>query len=158
MPRASLKKPLKKTAKEAPKAKAETSALEETRYFEAVGRRKTAIARVRIRESKTPGFTINEKPIGSYLQETEYQKIAAESLEKGSPGKTFAVSAKVGGGGIHAQAEALRQGIARALVKFDNELRPSLKTLGFLTRDPRMRERKKFGLKRARRARQWRKR
>ena len=64
----------------------------------------------------------------------------------------------VRGGGSHAQAEAIRQGIARGLEKFDSQLRSSLKTLGFLTRDPRMRERKKFGLKRARRARQWRKR
>ena len=68
------------------------------------------------------------------------------------------MSVLVRGGGLHAQAEAIRQGLARALVKMDADLRPNLKALGFLTRDSRMRERKKFGLKRARRARQWRKR
>jgi len=113
---------------------------------------------VRIWQSKTPTFSINEKTMADHLQESEYKKIASEALEKGIPGTTFAVSARVKGGGPHAQAEAIRQGIARGLVKFDEQLRSNLKTLGYLTRDPRMRERKKFGLKRARRARQWRKR
>lgn len=127
-------------------------------YYEAVGRRKTAIARVRVSPSAKPNFTVNEKPFEHFIQDLEYQVIAKESLEKGSPDKTFEVSVLVRGGGPHAQAEAIRHGIARALVKMDLELRANLKTLGFLTRDPRMRERKKFGLKRARRARQWRKR
>lgn len=129
-----------------------------TLYYETVGRRKTAIARIRLSESSKPDFVVNAKPFEHYVQDTECQTIAKEALEKGSPGKTFAVSARVQGGGPHAQAEAIRQGIARALVKMDPELRANLKVLGFLTRDPRMRERKKFGLKRARRARQWRKR
>ena len=132
--------------------------LEKIPYVEAVGRRKTAIARVRLSLSAKSQFIVNEKPLEEYVQEAAYQTIAKESLEKGSPDKTFAVSALVYGGGPHAQAEAIRQGLARALVKMDAELRPNLKTLGFLTRDSRMRERKKFGLKRARRARQWRKR
>jgi len=127
-------------------------------YFETVGRRKTAIARIRLSESSKPDFVVNAKPFERYIQDTECQAIAKEALEKGSPGKSFAVSALVRGGGPHAQAEAIRAGIARALVKMDPGLRINLKVLGFLTRDPRMRERKKFGLKRARRARQWRKR
>ncbi len=127
-------------------------------YFEAVGRRKTAIARIRLSPSSKADFVVNEKPLKEYVQESAYQITATESLEKGSPGKNFAVTVLVRGGGPHAQAEAIRQGTARALVKMDPELRANLKTLGFLTRDSRMRERKKFGLKRARRARQWRKR
>ncbi len=127
-------------------------------YYESVGRRKTAIARVRISPSAKSDFVVNEEPFEHFIQDVEYQAIAKESLEKGSPDKNFQVSVLVRGGGPHAQAEAIRHGIARALVKMDAELRPNLKTLGFLTRDPRMRERKKFGLRRARRARQWRKR
>ena len=127
-------------------------------YYEAVGRRKTAIARIRLFEGAKKDFVVNEKPLDAHIQSAEYQKIAKEALEKGVHGKAFSVSVRVQGGGPHAQAEAIRQGIARALVKFDAELRTNLKALGFLTRDSRMRERKKFGLKRARRARQWRKR
>jgi len=134
------------------------SPLKQTSYYEAVGRRKTAIARIRLSESSKPDFVVNEKPLADYVQNIEYQAIAKVALEKGSPDKSFAISALVRGGGPHAQAEAIRQGIARALVKMDSELRPIVKSLGFLTRDSRMRERKKFGLKRARRARQWRKR
>jgi small subunit ribosomal protein S9 len=128
------------------------------KYYEAVGRRKTAIARVRLTVSKQPEFIVNAKPLEILIQDAEHQRTAREAIEKGVAGKVFTVSVKVRGGGVHAQAEAMRQGISRALVKFDGELRTNLKTLGFLTRDPRMRERKKFGLKRARRARQWRKR
>ena len=131
---------------------------EKISYVEAVGRRKTSTARIRLSLSDKPQFVVNEKPLEEYVQEAAYQVVAKESLEKGSPDKSFAVSVLVYGGGPHSQAEAIRQGLARALVKMDPELRPNLKTLGFLTRDSRMRERKKFGLKRARRARQWRKR
>ncbi|MEK7542389.1 MAG: 30S ribosomal protein S9 [Patescibacteria group bacterium] len=135
-----------------------SSPIKASPYFEAVGRRKTAVARIRLFASAKPDFVVNQKPLKEYVQESQYQTVARESLEKGSPGKSFAVTVLVRGGGPHAQAEAIRQGIARALVKMDPELRVNLKTLGFLTRDSRMRERKKFGLKRARRARQWRKR
>jgi small subunit ribosomal protein S9 len=127
-------------------------------YVEAIGRRKTAVARVRLFPATKNQFTVNKKPLEGHVQEKSHQSIVLESLEKGSPGKTFDVSVVVSGGGPHAQAEAIRQGVARALVEIDPELRTNLKALGFLTRDPRMRERKKFGLKRARRARQWRKR
>lgn len=127
-------------------------------YIEAVGRRKTAVARVRISPSAVNSFVINAKPFEHYIQNSLYQTIAKESLEKGNVGKPMNVSVLVRGGGPRAQAEAIRHGLARALVKMDSELRATVKALGFLTRDSRMRERKKFGLKRARRARQWRKR
>jgi small subunit ribosomal protein S9 len=134
--------------------KAET----QEKYFEAVGRRKTAIARIRLTESKSNAFSVNEKLLEDYVQAKNNQVIAKESLEKVVPEKKFLVSVLVKGGGPHAQAEAIRQGISRALVKLNPDFRAHLRVLGFLTRDPRMRERKKFGLKRARRARQWRKR
>ena len=130
----------------------------EEKYYEAVGRRKTAIARVRLFESGKDVFTVNEKPLEDHVQVKDHQLIAKESLEKAAPETKFSVSVLVKGGGPHAQAEAIRHGISRALVKFNPDFRLALKAFGFFTRDPRMRERKKFGLKRARRARQWRKR
>ena len=131
---------------------------DEGRYWQATGRRKTAVARIRIRDAKKTNFVVNEKPFEDYFQDSEYRIIAKEALERGAAGKAFEVSILVKGGGIRAQAEAVRHGLARALVEWDGTMRDSMKSLKFLTRDPRMRERKKFGLKRARRARQWRKR
>lgn len=142
----------KKTAKPA----AETGIRE--RYWEATGRRKTAVARARITENKNPEFVVNQKPLDSYFQDSEYRIIAKEALERAGAQTPFAASVLVRGGGMRAQAEAVRHALARALVAWDPAMRELFKTLRFLTRDPRMRERKKFGLKRARRARQWRKR
>lgn len=152
------KKPTKSTkaAKVAKPAKTTKKAAE--RYFEAVGRRKTATARIRIVDNSKKEFVVNEKSLADYFQEQEQQIVAKEAFEKGFPKGAYSVSALVRGGGKNAQAEAVRQGISRALIKSEEDLRPQLKTLGFLKRDSRMRERKKFGLKRARRARQWRKR
>ena len=130
----------------------------EARYWQATGRRKTAVARVRIKDAKKTSFIVNQKPFEDYFQDVEYRIIAKEALERGTEGKTFEISIIVKGGGIRAQAEAVRHGLARVLVEWDETIRDSMKSLRFLTRDPRMRERKKFGLKRARRARQWRKR
>ena len=138
--------------------KAKKAVKKEGKYWEGVGRRKTAVARIRIREQEKGSFLINEKSLQAHFQDPEHQRIATEVLEKISSGKPFGVSVLVVGGGIRAQAEAVRHGLARALVSFDQTFRPQLKAFHFLTRDPRMRERKKFGLKRARRARQWRKR
>ena len=125
------------------------------KFIEAVGRRKTAVARIRIMPDAKGDFVVNDKLVDEYFQEKEQQYIAKQAL---IVKKIPTVSVKVRGGGMRVQAEAVRQGIARALVKEDAELRPELKSLGYLTRDSRKRERKKFGLKRARRARQWRKR
>ena len=129
-----------------------------TSFFQGTGRRKTSVARARITKGSKGVFTVNEKPLGEYFQNDDYQQIAQQSLEQGAAGNPFDVTIRVSGGGKRVQAEAVRHAIARALLVFDKNLRSHLKTLGFLTRDPRMRERKKFGLKRARRARQWRKR
>lgn len=150
--------PAKTTAKKKKPAAKPSAKKEEGRYWQATGRRKTAVARVRIKDAKKTDVVVNQKPFEDYFQDTEYRIIAKEALERAAAGKHFEVSVLVRGGGIKAQAEAVRHALARALVKWDEAMRESLKTLKFLTRDPRMRERKKFGLKRARRARQWRKR
>ena len=148
-----------KTATKTKKAPAKKAAPKKAeRFIEAIGRRKTAIARVRITPQKTRSFVVNTKPFEQYFQSEQLQKVVVEALDRAHLSQEFAVSVLTRGGGMQGQAEATRHGISRALVKFQEDLRAPLKELGFLTRDPRMRERKKFGLKRARRARQWRKR
>lgn len=126
-------------------------------YFEGTGRRKTAVARVRL----VPGgktFIVNGKPVEAYFQDMGNQKMCREIFESLSLDSPFEISVKTAGGGITAQAEAIRHGIARALLLWNPELKSLLKKFDYLKRDSRMRERKKFGLVRARRARQWRKR
>jgi len=154
------KKTVKKaeTKKKAVKKEAKKPAAKPAKYFEAVGRRKTAVARVRIFTQGEKSILVNEKPYQDYFPTLDLQQIATVSLRKMKALDKFRVSAKVKGGGIHAQAEAIRHGIARALVEFNPDFRRRLRRAGYLTRDPRMRERKKFGLKRARRAPQWQKR
>lgn len=128
-------------------------------YIETVGRRKTASARVRISKSGSKNeVLINEKNIEEHFPTKELQGVAHDALRHSPEGSTFKVTAVIKGGGIHAQAEALRHGIARALVEYNAELRKALKKAGFLKRDPRMKERKKFGLKKARKSPQWSKR
>jgi len=129
------------------------------KFLETIGRRKTSSARVRLfpyLESKE--IIVNNKPYKEYFPFFSWQKVIEAPLEKLNFLGKFGFSIKVRGGGVSSQAEACRHGIARALVLFDPSLKKDLKDLGFLTRDPRMRERKKFGLKRARRAPQWSKR
>jgi small subunit ribosomal protein S9 len=135
------------------------------KYFEAVGRRKTSIARVRLQPTRHPSYTqgektflVNKKPLEVYFPTSELQQVVTAPLEKMKYLDKFKISAIVKGGGLSSQAQALSHGIARALVLFNPDFRKRLKKAGFLTRDPRMRERKKFGLKRARRAPQWQKR
>ncbi|MDP2641040.1 MAG: 30S ribosomal protein S9 [Candidatus Yanofskybacteria bacterium] len=125
-------------------------------YWEGIGRRKSAIARVRIQKGKEEKFVVNEKTMEAHFQGTQDQKIVRQALQ--ALDTPFDVSVQVSGSGIHAQAEAVRHGLTRAIVSLNPETRPQLKALGFLKRDPRARERQKPGLKRARRARQWRKR
>lgn len=148
-----VKKPAKAAGKE-PKQEP----VAKDRYIEAVGRRKTSIARVRIAPQKAQNILVNAKPFESYFQDKELRTIINSPLEKAGISETFDISVLVKGGGIRSQAEAVRHGLARALVEYQGGLRSVLKTYSYLTRDPRMRERKKFGLRRARRARQWRKR
>jgi small subunit ribosomal protein S9 len=140
------------------KKEVKKKAVKSDRYFEAIGRRKTAIARVRIFTQGEKVVLVNEKPYQDYFPILENQQTVVSSLEKMKALGRFRVSVKVRGGGISAQAEAIRHGISRALLEFNPDFRKKLRRAGFLTRDPRMRERKKFGLKRARRAPQWRKR
>lgn len=128
------------------------------RYFEAIGRRKTAVSRVRLQSQGQKEFLINDQSLEKYFPTLELQQIVKEPLEKMNCLADFRISIKVKGGGLHAQAEAVRHGITRALIKCKPEFHRRLKKTGFLTRDSRMRERKKFGLKRARRAPQWQKR
>lgn len=127
------------------------------RYYEAVGRRKTATARVRI-YTKGIGCVVNEKDYKSYFPSPELQRIVDAPLKKMKSIDRFRIVAKLSGGGVHAQAEALRHGIARALVVFNQDFRKRLKRAQFLKRDPRKKERKTFGLKKARKAPRWSKR
>lgn len=167
------KKPVKKAVKKAEKEVKEVKAVkpakaktlkktEKTadagRYFEAVGRRKTSVARVRLFSKGAPGAIINEKKIKDYFPTEELRRIVGDPLKKMKLLEKFKVTVKVSGGGIHSQAEAVRHGIARALVKFNADFRKRLKKAEFLTRDSRAKERRKFGLKKARKAAQWRKR
>ncbi len=131
------------------------------KYFYAVGRRKTAVAQVRLfpgDDVKESDLLVNNKKMSDYFFRDDLRLTFMEPLKIiGGEGK-FRVSALVKGGGITGQAEAIRLGIARALIKFDEELRAVLKAEGFLKRDARKVERKKPGLKKARRAPQWSKR
>ena len=132
-----------------------TSAQKE-KYLEAVGRRKTSVARVRLTPASKTALLINEKALEKYFSTLTLQKkvlsVFTDITEK------FNITAKLSGGGIASQAEALRHGLARALVSYDPTLRTKLKQKGFVKRDPRAKERRKFGLKKARKAPQWSKR
>jgi small subunit ribosomal protein S9 len=128
------------------------------KYFEGTGRRKTATARVRLYTKGDKGMEVNNMDFKKYFPTKVLQSTALASLDKMKSLDRFKVTAMVKGGGVNAQAEAVRHGIARALVVFNPDYRKRLRKAGFLTRDPRMKERKKFGLRRARRAPQWSKR
>ena len=163
MPKKIIKKkdiPKKETKKEASAKKIEKPKPESkpAKYLEAVGRRKTAVARVRLFTAGGKSFLVNQKPLEVYFPTFELQQIVKAALAKMNCLDQFKVSVMVRGGGYHSQAEAVRHGLARALVLFNVDFRKRLKKAGFLRRDARMRERKKFGLKRARRAPQWSKR
>ncbi len=129
-----------------------------TRYTAAVGRRKTAIARVRLTPAKEQSLTVNGKTAKEYFHTDERALVAIESLNLAELNGTYAVSAMVKGGGIAAQADAIRMGVARAATEINIGTRGTLKKAGFLKRDPRAKERKKPGLKKARKAPQWSKR
>lgn len=123
----------------------------------AVGRRKTASARVRIMPGKG-NIVINGKSLVEYFPVDIWQEEVISPLKVTDRDKNTDVSVKVAGGGSHGQAVAVRHGIARALITWDEALKPVLRAEGFVTRDPRAKERKKFGRKKARRGHQWRKR
>ena len=161
------KKPLAAKSKEVKKekiSKGETLQIKEEedigseRYYEAQGRRKTSVARIRIWTKGGKEFLVNKKTLEKYFPMLFLQKTVLSPLEKMKCLDKFKISVIVKGGGISSQAEAIRHGISRALILFNPDFRKRLKKAGFLSRDSRMRERKKFGLKRARRAKQWKKR
>lgn len=147
----------KKITKKTP-LKKEKELDKEQKYFEAVGRRKTSIARVRLFTQGKKEILINNKPYKVYFPILSLQKDIEAPFEKLNCLDKFSTSIRVKGGGIFSQAGACRHGLSRALVLLNPYFRKRLKKAGFLTRDSRMRERKKFGLKRARRAPQWSKR
>ena len=130
------------------------------KYFYATGRRKSAIAKVRLYEnSKENGILINDKEYNKYFANSSIlTKKVYSPLELFGLGEKFRISVKVSGGGPNGQAEAIRLGIARALLVFNEEYKKDLRASEYLTRDPRKVERKKPGLKKARRAPQWKKR
>lgn len=130
-----------------------------TQYIEAIGRRKTATARVRITKAKELRVLVNDKPIAEYFYASTLQKNILNVLETENAGiDSYEISAKVQGGGLSSQSDAIKLGVARALVKEKADRRIPLKRAGLLKRDPRAVERKKFGLKKARRRPQWSKR
>jgi small subunit ribosomal protein S9 len=127
-------------------------------YIEAIGRRKTSTARVRITVASKNKITINDKDAKDYFPTKELSKIVHDVFETSKPEKDFDITVIVKGGGSHSQAEAVRHGIARALVEFDETFKANIKKEGYLKRDPRSKERRKFGLKKARKAPTWSKR
>jgi small subunit ribosomal protein S9 len=129
------------------------------KYIETVGRRKTSIARVRITPATKTSFEINGRTLEEYFPTRELRLAAEQSFVTSKLATIkFAVTAVLKGGGISSQAGALRHGIARGLIEYDKELRGKLKKDGLLKRDPRAKERRKFGLKKARKSPQWSKR
>ncbi|MCA9353336.1 30S ribosomal protein S9 [Candidatus Nomurabacteria bacterium] len=127
------------------------------KYVEKIGRRKTSTARVRISFGSASAFSINGKTLAEYFPTASLQQIVESPIKESGLDK-LGVSVKVIGGGIHSQAEAVRHGISRALSENNETLRSPLKKLGFLKRDARAKERRKFGLKKARKSAQWSKR
>jgi small subunit ribosomal protein S9 len=128
--------------------------------IQSTGRRKAAVARVRLRPGtgETTVVTVNKRPIADYFPSSTHQMIITEPLRLTEKDGAYDVDATMGGGGVSGQAGALRLGIARALIELEPELRPALKRAGFLTRDAREKESKKYGLKKARKAPQYSKR
>ena len=130
------------------------------KYYEGIGRRKSAVARVRFYPEGKGDFIVNEQDYKKYFDIERYRQSATDPLKvlDSTSRKNASISVKVSVGGPMGQSEAITLGLARALVKYDKEHKERLRTEGFLTRDPRRVERKKYGLKKARRAPQWRKR
>jgi small subunit ribosomal protein S9 len=130
----------------------------EKRYIEKMGRRKTSSARVRITPASKMSIVINEKPVDEYFATAEMQNIVNEPFTVSATAQKFNITVVAKGGGIHSQAEAVRHGIAQALVEFDTDNKTTIKKAKLLTRDSRAKERRKFGLKKARKSPQWSKR
>ncbi len=126
-------------------------------YFYGTGRRKSSVARVRVYNG-TGKITVNDRDIDDYFGLETLKLIVRQPLALAEIENKFDIVVRVAGGGVSGQAGAIRHGLSRALLQYDESLRPVLTKAGFLTRDPRMKERKKYGLKAARRAPQFSKR
>ena len=131
--------------------------MNERAYYYGTGRRKTAVARVRLYPGAGP-LVVNGKPLDEVFPQDKMRRTILQPLIVANALDRFNASIKVCGGGVFGQAGAIRHGIARALVEVDQSLKPLLRTYGLLTRDPRVKERKKYGLVRARKAKQYTKR
>lgn len=130
----------------------------ERKFIYSIGRRKASRSRVRVYVDGSGDFIVNKKAVGDYFPWVEYRDIAISPLKEFDGAKSVDVSVKVIGGGARGQAESIRLGVSKALLSIDADLRKRFRQLGYLTRDSRVKERKKPGLKRARRAPQWQKR
>ena len=130
--------------------------IKDIKYIEAVGRRKTSVARVRITPATKTSVVVNEREFENYFPTPELRQVVLSALVD-LPNK-YKITAKLVGGGVSSQAQALRHGISRAIIADEPALRTKLKVKGYLKRDPRAKERRKFGLKKARKAPQWSKR
>lgn len=157
------KKPAKAPVKPPKKAEPRQTAVEDSaapavKFISAVGRRKTARARTRMTEAGQGLFTINGRDLKQYFGSSYLVELVLSPLKATGQEANHDFSIKVVGGGTRSQAEAVRHGLARALVKWNSDFRQTLRAGAYLTRDPREKERKKPGLKKARRAPQWAKR
>ena len=128
------------------------------RYFAGTGRRKTSVARVRLYPGTGGTVVVNGRPMQEFFSSDRHQEAVLRPLRVTDNVDRYNVQAKVEGGGVSGWAGAISHGIARALVEADERLKPQLRRFGLMTRDPRMKERKKYGLKRARKAPQYTKR
>lgn len=155
-------KELEETKDDQEKQIEEVPIIGKNRYIEAIGRRKRSIARVRIYDNFEKNdqikITVNDRDYENYFQTVNLKKFADAPLRKLKIFGAYKIIVKVKGGGLRGQADAIKLGIARALVKINPEWKPRLKKSGLLTRDSRKKERKKYGLKKARKAPQWHKR
>ena len=130
----------------------------EERYYYGTGKRKTSIAKVRLYLEDSGSVLVNGKPMEEYFNWQPWQEVVTEAFRVSGTSNRFRMVVLVQGGGVHSQAQAIRHGVARALVVFDDTLKASLRRHGLITRDARIKESKKYGLKRARRAPQYTKR
>ena len=131
---------------------------QQERYYYGTGKRKTSVARVKIYNGDSNSIIVNNKPMEEYFNWQPWQDTVKQALSVSNNLNNFRVEAKVYGGGVNSQAEAIRHGITRALIAYDENLKKELRQAGLVTRDSRIKESKKYGLKRARRAPQYTKR
>ena len=127
-------------------------------YVEKIGRRKTSTSRVRVTPASKMSFTVNGKDVKDYFKTPALMKVVNDVTLLIKPDEKYEISVMVQGGGIHSQAEAIRHGLARFFAELLDDSKTKLKKEGYLKRDPRAKERRKFGLKKARKAPQWSKR